>query len=48
MQAESLREEVGKISWFHRIDLGNGIVTPDATILVPSWRRYIFPPVWKG
>lgn len=28
MQAESLREEVGKISWFHRIDLGNGIVTP--------------------
>ena len=28
MQVESLRQEVGKISWFHKIDLGNGIVTP--------------------
>jgi tRNA (mo5U34)-methyltransferase len=28
MQVESLREEVDKISWFHRIDLGKGIVTP--------------------
>jgi tRNA (mo5U34)-methyltransferase len=27
-QADALRQEVGKISWFHRIDLGNGIVTP--------------------
>ena len=26
--AASLRREVDEISWFHRIDLGNGLVTP--------------------
>jgi tRNA (mo5U34)-methyltransferase len=28
MNVEELKEEVAKIRWWHRIDLGNGIVTP--------------------
>jgi tRNA (mo5U34)-methyltransferase len=28
LQPEEIRERVGAIRWFHRIDLGNGIVTP--------------------
>jgi tRNA (mo5U34)-methyltransferase len=28
MDKETLRREVGKIAWFHRIDLGHGVVTP--------------------
>ncbi len=28
MNNEELRKEVEKIKWFHKIDLGNGIVTP--------------------
>ncbi len=28
MRVDELRDEVGRITWFHSIDLGNGIVTP--------------------
>jgi len=28
MDATELRKEVAKIRWFHRIDLGNGVITP--------------------
>jgi tRNA (mo5U34)-methyltransferase len=28
MEVEELREQVAKVGWFHRIDLGNGIITP--------------------
>ena len=34
--ADELLAEVGKIRWFHRIDLGNGIVTPGADIDGPA------------
>ena len=28
MDAEELKKEVAKIKWWHRIDLGNGVITP--------------------
>lgn len=28
MNSTELAQEVGRIKWFHTIDLGNGIVTP--------------------
>ncbi len=28
MTTDQLRSEINKISWFHSIDLGNGLVTP--------------------
>ena len=31
MGVEELREKVGQIQWWHRIDLGHGIVTPGTT-----------------
>ena len=33
MNTDELRKKVAKITWWHRIDLGHGVVTPgvDAT-----------------
>jgi tRNA (mo5U34)-methyltransferase len=28
ISSEELKEEIKKINWFHKINLGNGIITP--------------------
>jgi tRNA (mo5U34)-methyltransferase len=43
MDTDDLRREVAQIPWFHRIDLGNGIVTPGVTDNVRTLGRLGFP-----
>jgi tRNA (mo5U34)-methyltransferase len=40
---ESLREQVNKLTWYHIIDLGNGIVTPGIYDHRPLLHHYGFP-----
>jgi tRNA (mo5U34)-methyltransferase len=48
MNVEELKTEVAKIKWWHRIDLGHGIVTPglDDTPAKLAWLN--FPKSFKG
>lgn len=39
----SLPEEIGQIKWWHRIDLGNGIVTPGVCDSLPKLARSALP-----
>jgi|SRR5579863_1287331 len=48
MQAESLRQEVNKITWFHQIDLGNGIVTPGCDKSRAKLARLHLPQSFEG
>jgi tRNA (mo5U34)-methyltransferase len=48
MEQESLKQAVAKIKWHHRIDLGNGIVTPGYDDSPRKLKRLGFPESFAG
>ena len=48
MNAEELQSEVAKIKWWHRIDLGHGIVTPGFDDTPAKLARLDFPQSLSG
>jgi tRNA (mo5U34)-methyltransferase len=48
MDASDLKSEVAKFSWFHRIDLGGGVVTPGIDDSPAKLRRLALPDDLKG
>jgi len=48
MNREELRKEVEKIRWFHRIDLGGGVVTPGLDDTRAKLKRLRFPDDFTG
>src|SRR5262245_17571436 len=48
MSSDLLQAEVDKTKWWHRIDLGNGIVTPGPDDSVAKLARLDFPESFRG
>ena len=48
MTNEEIQREVAKIKWFHRIDLGNGVVTPGADATQQKLAMIGFPESLTG
>src|SRR5438128_953823 len=48
MDSSELRKEVESIQWFHRIDLGNGIVTPGGDNSPQKLQAIRMPESFKG
>jgi tRNA (mo5U34)-methyltransferase len=48
MTEDQLRAEVGRIKWFHRIDLGHGIVTPGEDDTPAKLATLGFPDDFRG
>ncbi len=48
MDVDELRAEVGRIQWFHSIDLGNGIVTPGVDRSARRLKGIHMPPSLVG
>jgi tRNA (mo5U34)-methyltransferase len=48
MDVDELRREVGKIGWWHRIDLGRGVVTPGANDSPTKLARLALPADLRG
>jgi tRNA (mo5U34)-methyltransferase len=48
MDLEALRREVADIRWYHRIDLGNGVVTPGTDNTSRKLARLRFPADLRG
>ena len=48
MSAEQLRREVSELPWYHRIDLGHGIVTPGETNTAATLAQLALPDDLRG
>lgn len=48
MDIEALKREVARIRWFHRMDLGHGIVTPGENSTQQTLSRLGFPDSFAG
>src|SRR5437588_8863504 len=46
--AEQLREEVDKLDWYHRMDLGHGVVTPGHDTTASKLRELDLPESLDG
>jgi tRNA (mo5U34)-methyltransferase len=48
LNAEELKSRIHDFQWYHRIDLGNGVVTPGQYDLQPLLRHYGLPDSLEG
>jgi tRNA (mo5U34)-methyltransferase len=48
MDVEEIKREVAKIAWWHRIDLGHGIITPGVNDSPAKLRRLAMPENLRG
>jgi tRNA (mo5U34)-methyltransferase len=48
LNTDELREAVGRIRWFHQIDLGNGVVTPGTDRTIKKARTIKLPADLRG